>query len=112
MINPIKIFDDEKAKEYTLEFDLSVVKYAENRGFSIGDVERFPATKIPELFWYAFRKHHPEMAKANTDKLLEDLGGIGGLSEEFMERLGGLYQQAVLSVGDEKVRKNSLRVEL
>ena len=112
MINPIKIFDDEKAKEYTLDFDLSVIKYAENRGFAIGDVEKYPATKIPELFWYAFRKHHPEMAKANTDKILDDLGGIGGLSEEFFERLGSLYQQAILAVADEKARKNSFRVEL
>lgn len=88
-VKPIILQDNETGEEYTLEFDRESVKFAESKGFVIEDVERFPMTKFPELFFYAFRKHHRNMARANTDKILFEQ--LGGLPDGFAERLGQLY---------------------
>lgn len=107
-VKPIIIKDTEKKEEYTLEFSRESVKFAEDRGFKLEDVGDFPMTKLPEFFYYAFRMHHPKMARANTDKILfEELGGI---PEGLIERLIELYNQpfeclGVVSDGEE--RKNS-----
>ena len=88
-VKPIIIHDPDKGMDYVLEFDRETVKFAEARGFDIADVERFPLTKIPELFFYAFRMHHKNISRANTDKILFD--DLGGLPEGAAERLGALY---------------------
>ena len=100
-VKPITITDSEKNETYTLEFDADTVRFAEARGFSFEDVETYPMTKIYELFWLAFRMHHKNMARANTDKLLNQLGGISNLPDGFVVRLGQLWAAAFDS-GDEK----------
>ena len=87
-VNPITIRDTETGDVFTLEFDRESVKFAESRGFKIEDVGDFPMTKIPELFWYAFRKNHKRVSKEQAERIL-DL--IGGLRPGLMERLGQLY---------------------
>lgn len=106
-IKPIIIRDNEREAEYTLEFNRESVKFAESRGFVFEDVIKYPMTKIPELFYYAFRMHHKNIAKNQTDKILDDMNGI---PNGLIERLGELYAEPfntlnILDEGEE--RKNS-----
>ena len=87
-VKPIKITDTNTGEEFTLEFDKESVRDAENRGFDIDDVAKFPISKTEELFWYAFRKHHKRVDLLKARKLLE---GIGTLPDGFLERLLALY---------------------
>lgn len=87
-VKPIVITDNETGMEYTLEFTRESVRFAEQRGFDIRDVGKFPMTKIPELWFYAFRAHHKGLSRGQTDTLLEKVGALG---EEVMTRLGELY---------------------
>lgn len=105
MIKPIVLSDDDKS--YTLEFDRITVKFAESKGFVIGDVEKYPLTKIYELFFYAFRKHHPKVSKAETDKIIDDWGGIQNIPDGVLERLGQLYIAPFSTLVDEEERKNA-----
>ncbi len=96
-----------KDTDYTLEFNRESVKFAEMRGFKVEDLAQYPMTKIPELFFYAFRMHHKNIAREKTDKILDELGG---LPEGFLERLAELYTApyeflTVVAEGEE--RKNS-----
>ena len=88
-VMPIILHDIENGKDYTLEFNRESVKFAEARGFDIDDVGRFPMTKIPELFFYAFRMHHKNVSREKTDRILFE--ELGGLPEGVAERLGALY---------------------
>ena len=99
-VKPIYVTDTESGMEYTLEFNRESVAFAERRGFEINDVARFPMTKVPELWFYAFRMHHKNFSRERTDKLLE---GVGGFSEELLTRLGELYSAPfeAMSSGDE-----------
>ena len=107
-IKPIIIKNTKDGNDYTLEFNKESVKFAEQRGFKLEDVYDFPMTKLPELFFYAFRMHHKNVAREKTDKILfEELGGI---PNGMVERLADLYMQpfeclTVLDEGEE--RKNS-----
>lgn len=87
-VKPIYLTDNETGMEYTLEFTRESVAFAERRGFEINDVSRFPMTKVPELWFYAFRAHHKNVPREKTDKLLE---WAGGFTEDLMVRLGQLY---------------------
>lgn len=106
MVKPIIIKSD--TEEFTLEFNRESIKFAEMRGFKIDEVSSFPMTKVPELFFYAFRMHHKNISREKTDKLLfEELGGI---PEGLIERLGELYAQpfeALNIVEEGEERKNS-----
>ena len=112
-VKPIIIHDAENEIDYTLEFNRESVRFAEARGFDIDDVGKYPMTKIPELFYYAFRMHHRNVSREKTDRILfEDLGG---LPEGCAERLGALYAAPfeALSNKEGKTGKNSkVTVEL
>lgn len=88
-VKPIIIHDEENGIDYTLEFNRESVKFAEARGFNMEDIGKFSMTRLPELFFYAFRMHHPNVSRQKTDKILfEDLGGM---PDGMAERLGALY---------------------
>ena len=89
-VKPMKITDTTNGDVFTLEFDKESVRFAESRGFDIDDVAKYPLTKVEELFWYAFRKHHKRVDLLKARKLLE---GIGPLPEDFIERLASLYAE-------------------
>ena len=101
-MKPIILKD--KDNEYTLEFDRESVKFAELRGFKIEEVGEYPMTKIPELFFYAFRKNHKNVARDKTDKILEEMGG---LPEGFVARLVELYTAPFDFLLEGEERKNS-----
>lgn len=88
-VRPIIIHDTENGIDYTLEFNRESIRFAEARGFNIEDVGKFPFTKLPELFYYAFRMHHKNVSREKTDRILFD--DLGGLPDGMAERLGALY---------------------
>jgi hypothetical protein len=113
-VKPIILHDTEAGIDYTLEFNRETIRFAESRGFDMEDVGKYPMTKLTELFYYAFRMHHKNMARSQTDKLFERLGGY---SPNFLERLVLLYNQALTANNvvetDEDMGKNgNLGVEL
>lgn len=106
MIKPIVIKDKETSEEFVLEFNRESVKFAEDRGFSMDDVGNKPMTGIPDLFFYAFRMHHKNVARDKTDKILFDK--LGGLTSGMIERLGQLYAAPFdCLISDEDAPKNS-----
>lgn len=105
MVKPIVL--KTKDTEYTLEFNRESVKFAEMRGFIVEDVTNFPMLKVPELFFYAFRMHHKNVARDKTDKILDELGG---LPEGFVARLVELYSEPynfLIESAEGEERKNS-----
>lgn len=102
-VKPIIVKDDETGMEYTLEFNREAVKFAEARGFKINDVADYPMTKIPELWFYSFRMHHKNVARAKTDALLD---GLGGIPDGLLERLGELYAAPFAALTDGQTEEN------
>ena len=104
MTNPI-ILTMEDGKEYRLEFDRKTVEYSERMGFNTDDIEHKMMIRVPELFWFAFQKNHPEVTKEQADKILFD--ELGGVWDGLTERLVQLYSDAYLSlVNNEGKPKN------
>lgn len=106
-VNPIRITDHDTEKTYELDFSRESVRFAEARGFEPEHISRFPSTKVPELFYYAFRKNHKNMSRSQTDDLLNKIGGLTG---EMLARLIDLFRQAGLAhviALDEDMEKNS-----
>lgn len=107
---PMRVTDPDTGEVYTLDFDRSAVKFAEQRGFNIQTLAERPETGISDLFFYAFRKNHRNVARDKTDKLLEELEGL--LPAEAA-RLQELYAASISSLNVEGSRKNSrVKVEL
>ena len=106
-VRPIILHDEENGMDYTLEFDRDAIRFAESRGFDIDDVGKFPMSKLPELFYYAFRMHHKNVSREKTDRILFD--DLGGMPNGMAERLGALYAAPfeALSNTDGKKAKNS-----
>ena len=102
-VKPIIVTDDDTGMEYTLEFTRESVRFAESRGFKINDVADYPMTKIPELWFYAFRAHHKNVARAKTDALLE---GLGGIPDGLLARLGELYSVPFAALTDGQTEEN------
>lgn len=76
-VKPVVIHDEEHGKDYKLEFDRDSVKFAEAHDFKIDEVDEKQMTRVPELFYFAFRKNHMNMSRQQTDKILyDDLGGV------------------------------------
>lgn len=112
-VKPARLKENSTGKEYELDFSRESIKFAENRGFKLDELSVFPVTRIPEFFFYAFRKNHKNVARSQTDALLE---GMGGMTNALLERLIQLYNQAALThliATDEDAEKNSnVTVEL
>ena len=110
---PIKITDKENNAVYELDFCRESVRFAEQRKFILNEVTYFPEEKFPEIFYYAFRKNHKNLSRAQTDAFYKRLGGF---SVEFLERLLKLYNQAQMANvvdGTEDMGKNgNMTVEL
>lgn len=110
-VKPIIIHDEENGVDYTLEFSRESVRFAEARGFDINDVAKYPMTKFPELFYYAFRKNHKNVSREKTDRILFD--DLGGMPDGMAERLGALYSVPfeALASGENKAKNPRMTVE-
>ena len=114
-VRPIILHDADDGRDYTLEFDLETVRFAQNRGFDSDDVGKYPVVKLEELFYYAFRKNHKNVPKEKTDKILwNKLGGIGNLPDGFVERLLLLYYDPMNAVknAEEGGKNANMTVEM
>jgi len=113
IVKPLILHDTENGMDYTLEFNRESIRFAEARGFAIEDTSRAPMTKIPELFFYAFRMHHKNVSREKTDKIIfEDWGGIGGIPDGVIERLGQLYAQPFEALDNGEGKNAKVTVEL
>lgn len=108
-VKPIVVTDGETGLEYTLEFNRDSIRFAESRGFRISDVADYPMTKIPELWFYSFRMHHKALSRAQTDKLLD---GLGGVPDGLLERLGELYAAPFSTLTDGQEENPRVTVRL
>lgn len=98
-VKPIILHDADDGRDYTLEFNLETVRFAQARGFDTDDIGKYPVIKSEELFYYAFRMHHKNVSKEKTDRILwEKLGGLNGLPDGFIERLIMLYYDPINAV--------------
>lgn len=114
-VKPIILHDADDGRDYTLEFNLEAVKFAQARGFDSDDISRYPLIKTEELFYYAFRMHHKNVPKEKTDRIFEEkLGGLGNLPDGFIERLIMLYYDPMTAMksAEETGKNGSVTVEL
>lgn len=111
VVSPIILHDHDNSRDYTLEFSRDSIKFAEQRGFKLQDVDDFPMSKVPEFFWYAFRMHHPSVSLNQAEKLLDR---IGGMNEALGRRLGELWAApfAALNPNDGDEKNASVTVDL
>lgn len=112
-VKPVSLTDNDTSEKYELDFNRDAVKFAESRGFKVSEISDYPATRIPELFWYAFRKNHKRMTQKQTDAILEKMGGAPAA---LISRLVELYLQAgytgVVNAEDEETKNSVVTVEL
>lgn len=94
-INPIRLTDVTNGVVYELDFSRESVKFAEDRQFDLDNIDKYPVTVVPQLFYYALRKNHRNMALNQADALREKLFPRG-LPKEVLGRLIDLYRQAQL----------------
>ena len=105
-INPIILNVD--GTEYTLEFSRTSVAYAEQNGFNIRDIDEKMMTRIPELFYYAFKMHHPDVKRAVTDRIFFD--ELGGIDEAVADRLVELYAEPYKTLSNDTGKPKNPKV--
>lgn len=112
-VNPIRLTDNETGNVYELDFDRASIDFAERRGFKIREVQDYPVSLVPEMFYYAFRKNHKNVSRQKTDAIFDELGG---LTPAMLDRLIALYNQGALShiIRDDEgeVKNSRMTVEL
>lgn len=100
----------EDGTEYTLEFSRKSVEWAERRGFSMDDLSDHMMIRVPELFYYAFRMHHPQITKQQSDDILFEQ--MGGINEDIVKRLGELYAQGYESLINAEPKNSKVTITL
>lgn len=85
-INPIIITYE--GVEYTLEFDNESAVFTNRQGFKPTDMFDNIEEMLPILFYGAFRKHHKNVARLQTDKILAE---ADGLPKSVVNQLMELY---------------------
>ena len=110
-VKPI-ILRDDRENVYVLEYNRDSIKFAEARGFKTQALEDgISISNMEDLFYYAFRMHHPNVSKATTDHILYD--ELGGFPEGMLERLAELYMvpfTTLIQDGD-KAKNSTMTVE-
>jgi hypothetical protein len=116
-LKPIIITDNETGKQYTLEFDRASVERAENDGFSLQDIQRYPS-KLSDLWHYAFYMHHKtdflrrELTRKKTDEMLDACGGILGINQDVWVRLSELYMETYTTLQDGAEKNARMTIDL
>ena len=114
-VQPMVFTINETGERYELDFTRATVRAAEKSGFVLREIGDMPSIRLPELFFWAFRKNHKSVSREKTDKILEE--EFEGLTGAYLERLVALYNQGlnslIVSEDEEESRKNSkVTVEL
>lgn len=110
-VKPITLRND-RGDVYVLEYNRDSIKFAEARGFKAQSLEEgISISNMEELFFAAFRMHHPNVSKADADRILYD--EIGGFPEGMLERLVELYMVPFTSLiqDGEKAKNSKMTVE-
>lgn len=112
----VKIKDIKSGKEYTLEFSRESVVFAQDRGFTVTDLERKPTRFVPDLFFYAMRMHHKTLARNQVDAIREGLFP-NGVPMKVIQRLMELYDEACFSNvialdEDDEIKNVNVEVEM
>lgn len=108
LVTPIKLHGKD-GKDYTLDFDLDSVRFAEAQGFEWDDISRKPGTMIPILWFSAFRRYHKRVTRNDADKMLEELGGF---NKRLSDKLAALYFQAlsgIISTDDDEENEGEVK---
>lgn len=111
-VKPIIIRDQTNGDVFVLEFNRDTVKLAEQRGFKIGAIDAGVVVSTTEdLFYYAFKMHHPKMSKADTDKILYEK--LHGMPDGMLLRLIDLYVLPIeaLKQKEEEAKNLTMTVE-
>lgn len=95
--------------EYTLEFDREAVKYGENTGFKVENFDDKIIVNTERIFYIAFRMHHPDVTKKESDRILyEELCGV---TSDELKQLISLYMLPYTAlIYEEGTEKNGRRV--
>lgn len=93
-INPIKITYTTTGEVFTLDFSRETVKFMERKGFIASEISDYIQSRVPEFFFYSFRKNHPNVSRQKTDEILSSWGGM---TMEVLTRLIELFNQARFS---------------
>lgn len=86
MITPITMTHE--GIEYTLEFDNESVVFTNRQGFKPTELFDNIEEMLPILFYGAFRKHHKNISRSQTDKIL---AASEGLPKSVLNHLMELY---------------------
>lgn len=81
-------------KEYNLAFTRDTIRQMEQKGFQVANLERFPATTIPQFFEGAFLLHHKREKKETVQAIFNHLEDKEGL----LEALTDLYLSSMQSL--------------
>ena len=111
-IEPLRI-KYEDGTEYVLEFNRKTASYAEQNGFSRENAADKMMTMIPDLFFFAFRMHHPEVKRPLADKILcEDLEGLTPSQVERLVELFNAPYSTLIRDEDSEPKNSKLTVTL
>ena len=91
-VKPITIKNKDTGRVYVLEFSRDTISMAEQAGFNWDDFPKMVATYTPILWLCAFRMHDKRISLAETNKILDQ---VGGLTSETIRRLRELWDQGL-----------------
>ena len=103
----------ETGRKYILDFDRESVLFAEDSGFVIDDVDKYPMSSTYKFIYFALRKNHPELTYEWTKDFVDkSFGGVKNVPNAILERLGQLYAAAFTSLGDKNSKNAKVTVEM
>ena len=98
-------------KSYTLEFNRNSVVSAERLGLDLEQIKTAPMTAIPLLFFAAFKMHHPEISRKETDSILFET--LKGVTKEELQRLMELYAEPTNAlINDSEDNRKNVTISL
>lgn len=118
-LNPMRVTDKKGiigpiGEVYELDFSRESALFATSHGIDVGEENTSQRmAKIPDLFFFAFRKNNKKIPREKIDKLRE---ANNGLSIEAVKYLYSLLAQAltanVINLDDEGDGKNGEAMDL
>lgn len=118
-LNPMRLTDKKgilgpAGEVYELDFSRESALFATNHGIDVGEENSSQRmAKVPDLFFFAFRKNNKKIPREKIDKLRE---ANKGLSVEAVKYLYCLFAQAltanVVNLDDEGDGKNGEAMDL
>lgn len=85
-------------RDYCLEFTKASVKALEDRGFVPSKILEAPITYLPELFYGAFRAHHPYINRKIVEEIFDDMENKSELVNILIE----MYNEPIKALTEEK----------